>query len=164
MNEQRTAWTGWIVFASVLMMITGALNAFSGIVAVVSKNWFVWSNQTNLYMNFTAWGWTHFAIGCLVFLAGLGLLTGNIWARAAAVLFASISLIGNFLWLPSYPFWALTVMVLDALIIYAVCAHGGEMKVAAPETIIDVTGAPTRPVVQPSPSARNETRAGVPKV
>lgn len=164
MNEGRTGWTGWIVFASVVMMITGALNAFSGMVAVISKNWFVWNNQNDLYMTFTAWGWTHFAIGCLVFLAGIGLLTGNIWARAAAVVLASISLIANFLWLPAYPFWALTVMVLNAIVIYAVCAHGSEMRLGPEETVIDVTGAPSRQMAQPAGAARNEARTATPKV
>lgn len=163
MNEQRTGWTGWIVFASVVMMITGALNAFSGLIAVISKNWFVWSNQNNLYMTFTAWGWTHFAIGCLVFFAGIGLLAGNIWARTAAVALASVSLIANFLWLPAYPFWALTVMVLNAIVIYAVCAHGSEMRISPEARVIDVTGTPTRQAPQPV-STRNEVRTTTPKV
>ena len=146
MNEQRTGWSGWIVFASVLMLIAGALNAFTGLVAVISKDWVVWTNQGSMYMSFNAWGWTHMAIGALVFLAGLGLLTGNLAARILAVVIASASLIVNFLFIPAYPFWALTVMVLDAIIIYAVCAHGREMKSPlTTEEVIDVR-AEARPV------------------
>jgi len=156
MNEQRTGWTGWVIFASVLMMIAGALHAFTGLVAVVSKDWIVWTNQGSMYLSFNAWGWTHMAIGALVFLAGVGLLTGNIVARVVAVALASISLIANFLFIPAYPFWALTVMVLDAIVIYAVCAHGGEMKsIYGEESVIDVR-AP-----EPAPRATG-TPAGAP--
>ena len=48
-------------------------------------------------------------------LAGLGLFTGNIVARTIAVIVASLSLIANFLFIPAYPVWALTVIALDVL-------------------------------------------------
>ncbi len=60
-------------------------------------------------------------------LAGLGLFTGNIVARTIAVIVASLSLIANFLFIPAYPVWALTVIALDVLVIYAVMAHGREV-------------------------------------
>jgi hypothetical protein len=44
------------------------------------------------------------------------------------VVVASISLIANFLFLPAYPLWAISVMVIDLLVIWALTAHGREMK------------------------------------
>jgi hypothetical protein len=41
---------------------------------------------------------------------------------------AVLSAIANFLWLPYYPFWALTVIALDVFIIWALAAHGGELR------------------------------------
>jgi hypothetical protein len=44
-----------------------------------------------------------------------------------AVIVASISLLVNFFFIPVYPLWAITVIVIDLLVIWAVTAHGREM-------------------------------------
>jgi hypothetical protein len=63
-----------------------------------------------------------------VLLSGIGVFSGNILARTVAVVLASISLIANFFFIPVYPLWALTVITIDALVIWALTAHGGEMR------------------------------------
>lgn len=40
---------------------------------------------------------------------------------------AVVSLIANFLWLPVYPVWAI-IITIDVLVIWALTAHGGEMR------------------------------------
>ena len=40
---------------------------------------------------------------------------------------AGLSLLANFLLIPVYPFWALTIIVVDALVIWALTAHGAEL-------------------------------------
>ena len=37
---------------------------------------------------------------------------------------ASLSALANFFFIPSYPFWALTVITLDIFVIWALAAHG----------------------------------------
>ena len=68
--------------------------------------------------------------GALVFLAGLGLFTGRMWARTVGVILVSISALINFAWANLYPFWSLTLLALDFFIIYAIITHGAEMKEA----------------------------------
>lgn len=41
------------------------------------------------------------------------------WARAAAIVIASFSIITQFLWLPHYPVWAILIIALDVLVIWA---------------------------------------------
>ena len=41
---------------------------------------------------------------------------------------AALSLMANFMLIPLYPFWALTIMVVDALVIYALVVHGREVR------------------------------------
>jgi hypothetical protein len=36
----------------------------------------------------------------------------------------------NFFFIPVYPLWAITVIVIDLLVIWAVTAHGREMREA----------------------------------
>jgi hypothetical protein len=76
----------------------------------------------------STWGWIHIIVGAAVFLAGFGVFTGDVLARTVGVLVAAVSLIANFLWLPVYPLWSIIVITIDALVIWALTAHGGEMR------------------------------------
>jgi hypothetical protein len=59
--------------------------------------------------------------------AGFGLFTGAMWARVLGIAVAVISALANFAFVPAYPFWALTLIALDVVVIYAIAAHGKEM-------------------------------------
>jgi hypothetical protein len=128
--SQRTGWSGWIVFAAIMMIVAGSLNLLYGIIAAVNDEWVVWTNRADVYLDLSEWGWVHIILGGVVLLAGIGLLSGNILARAVAVIVASISLIANFFFIPVYPLWALIVITIDVLVIWAVTAHGSEMREA----------------------------------
>jgi hypothetical protein len=126
--REPTGWVGWIFFAAVLMILAGTLNAIHGFIAIVNDEWVVWGNRADLYLDLTTWGWVHLIIGVAVLLAGIGLLSGNVVARAVAVLLASLSIIANFLYIPAYPVWALTIIAINVFVIYALTAHGGELR------------------------------------
>jgi hypothetical protein len=126
--DERTGWTGWIVFAGVMMIISGGLNAFYGVVAAVNDDWVGWTNGQNAFLDVSQWGWVHIILGLIVLLCGIGLFSGNILARTVAVIIAGLSLVGNFFFIPVYPLWALTVITIDALVIWALTAHGREMR------------------------------------
>jgi hypothetical protein len=126
--DQRTGWTGWVAFAGVMMIIGGALNLFYGIVAAVNDDWAVWTNRAVVYLDISQWGWVHIILGLIVLVSGFGVFTGNILARTVGVVVASISLVVNFFFLPAYPIWSIIVITLDVLVIWALTAHGGEMR------------------------------------
>lgn len=126
----RTGWTGWIAFAGVMMIVGGFLNLFYGIVAAVNDEWVVFTNRADVYLDVSAWGWVHIVLGAIVVLAGFGVFSGNVLARTVGVIIASISLVANFFFLPVYPLWALVVITIDALVIWALTAHGREMREA----------------------------------
>jgi hypothetical protein len=126
--DQRTGWTGWIIFAAVMMILAGSLNLLYGIIAAVNDDWVVFTNRANVYLDISEWGWVHIILGAVVLISGLGLFSGNILARTIAVVVASISLVVNFFFIPVYPLWAITVIVIDLLVIWAVTAHGREMR------------------------------------
>ena len=125
---ERTGWTGWIVFAGVMLIVVGALQAIYGLVAVLNDEWVVWGNGEAVLLDISVWGWIHLIIGAVVVLAGFGVLSGNILARIIGVAVAVISLIAAFLALPLYPVWSIIVIAIDLLVIWALTAHGSEMK------------------------------------
>jgi hypothetical protein len=128
--DQPTGWTGWIGFAGVMMIIAGSLNLFYGVIAAVNDEWVVFTNRGNVYLDVSEWGWAHIILGSVVLLSGIGVFSGNILARTVAVIVASVSLLVNFFFIPVYPLWALTVITIDVLVIWALTAHGREMRQA----------------------------------
>ena len=61
-------------------------------------------------------------------LAGLGVLSGEFLARIIGVILAGITAIVNFAFIPVYPLWSITVVVIAIVVIYALVAHGKECR------------------------------------
>lgn len=127
-GEEPSGWVGWNAFAATMMIVVGSLHAVWGLVAILNDEWVVWANEGSLYLDLTEWGWIHLVAGGVVFLAGLGIFVGNVLARAVGVVVAGVSFVANFLTLPAYPVWSIAMMVLTVLVIWALTAHGHEMR------------------------------------
>src|SRR4051794_30678075 len=122
-------WTGWIVFASVLLVLTGGIQVLAGFVALFDDGAYaVGSDGLVVVTDYTVWGVVHLLVGTLAVLIGLGLFFGNMVARGAAVLLAGFSAVANVLFLTASPAWSLMVIVFDVVVIYAVVVHGGELE------------------------------------
>lgn len=128
MYEETTGWVGWGLFAATMMIIGGALNALYGIIAAVNDDWVVWTNRGAVFLDISEWAWVHIIVGGLVVLAGIGVLSGNVLARTVGVILAGLSMLSNFFFLPVYPLWSLVVITIDALVIWALTAHGRELR------------------------------------
>jgi hypothetical protein len=70
-------------------------------------------------MDVTTWGWLHMLIGVLAVVIGVCLLLGQYWAMIAGICVAVVSAFANFAFLPYYPLWALIVIAIDILVIWA---------------------------------------------
>ena len=130
-QPEVTGWVGWIVFAGTMMAILGVFHMFEGLIALFRHAYIVFpTTGLTIQVSYTQWGWLQLIAGALVFLAGLALFTGRLWARTLAVVLVIVSALVNFAWASSFPVWSLTLLAIDFLVIYAIIAHGGEMKVA----------------------------------
>ena len=123
--HHRAAVSGWIVFAAVMMIFAGLLALSQGISAIRNDQVFVTTQNYVFQFDLTGWGWVHAVVGALAVIAGAALFTGAMWARVTGVVLAGLSLIANFLWLPYYPVWAVALLILDALVIWALCTGPG---------------------------------------
>ena len=122
-------WAGWIIFGSVMLMLMGSFQLILGITALVRSGYYaVPSADLLVSVNYTAWGWTHVALGALAWAAAFGLLVGAMWARVSAVILAGLSALVNMAFVEAYPVWSLTVIVLNVIVIYAITTHGAELK------------------------------------
>ncbi len=110
------------------MVLGGVMQALQGLVALVDDTFYVVAEEYIFEFDVTTWGWIHLILGIVVTLAGFGLLQGATWARAVAVVVASVGIVANFLWIPYYPLWSMTLLALDVLVIWAVTAHGRDIS------------------------------------
>jgi hypothetical protein len=118
---------GLTVFAAVIMVIAGFWQALAGIAALVHDNVYVTTPQYIYSLDLTGWGWIHLLLGILVVCAGVAVFVGQMWARVVGILLAGLSLIANFLFIPHYPIWSLTIIALDVAVIWALATYRREV-------------------------------------
>jgi len=58
-------------------------------------------------------------------LAAFALMQGSQWARWFGIAVAAVNSLVQLGWVPSYPFWALSMFTIDILIIWALAVYGG---------------------------------------
>jgi hypothetical protein len=127
---ERNLWAaGAILFAGIMLIVVGLWEALEGLIAIVEDEFYVATRRYLFQFDVTAWGWIHVVLGLVVAVAGYGLLAGRTWARVVAITLAALSAIANFLWLPYYPVWALLIIAVDVLVIWAVAVHGREVSI-----------------------------------
>jgi hypothetical protein len=128
MSETRSsAAVGLTVFAGTIMIMIGVLHAMQGLVALFNDTFYVVGAEYVFSFDVTTWGWIHLLLGILVAFAGFFVFRGAVWARTIGVIFAVLSALVNFAWLPYYPVWGLVIIALDIFVIWALTAHGRDI-------------------------------------
>jgi hypothetical protein len=129
MNENGGAWSGWIAFAGLIMIVIGSLDFFAGLAAAINDRYVaVTRDQMVLFHSVSTWGWITMIWGIIIVLAGFGLLAGSAWARWFAIVVGVITFFVNLGWVGNsgYPLWSLTVLVLNGVVLYALMVHWNE--------------------------------------
>lgn len=128
-TPSRTLWVGWIAFAGVLMLLAGMFNVIGGLAAVFTDDVFATGPSGGaLVLSVTGWGWVHLLWGLVLFVAGLGLFSGNVLARGLAVVLVALNMVTHMLLMPAYPFWSLLTIAIEVLVIWALTVHGHELR------------------------------------
>lgn len=127
-KQEPTGWVGWIYFASVLLMLTGALHILAGLTGIFNSDFYVAVNGQLLVFGYMSWGWAHLLIGAAALGIGVGLATGRYWARIAGMAIVVVSIVANVAFLPVYPWWSTIALIVDALVLYAIALHSDEVR------------------------------------
>ena len=128
-SSERTGWAGWAVFAGVMLVLVGAFQAIDGLVALFKDEvYVVRPNGLVVNVDYTAWGWVHLILGIVLIAAGAAIFSGRVWGRTLGVIAAIISAVLNFAFIPAYPVWSILIIAVDVFVIYALIAHGGELR------------------------------------
>jgi hypothetical protein len=128
-REHTSGWAaGFALFAALMMIMAGIWQALAGLIAIFENEFYVTTRNYIFQFDATTWGWIHLLLGVVVGLAGLGLMAGQTWARVVGITLAVLSAIANFLFIPYYPFWSILIITLDVFVIWALAAHGRELR------------------------------------
>ena len=124
-----SAWSGWIVFAAVIMFIIGCINMIQGLAALLKHTVYVLPNSGLLVStSYTTWGWVLIFWGVIMATAAYGLFSGSQAARWFSVLLVAINLLGQFALFPAFPLWSLMVIALDVAVLFALTARWHEAQ------------------------------------
>ena len=121
---------GLVLFAGVLLLVSGFWNLIYGIAAIAQSHVFV-ANAHYVFGNLRAWGWITLIFGILQLLAAAGVLAGNQLARWFAVVVLGLNAIDQMFFIPAYPVWSLAIIALDVVALYALCAYGSRENITA---------------------------------
>jgi hypothetical protein len=127
-NREKNAWAvGFIVYAGIMLIMTGIFEAIEGLAAILQDSFFVVSPNYVFEIDVTTWGWIHLFLGILSVAAGFFLFSGHLWARIVGIAAAALSAIASFASIPYYPIWSVLIIALDVVVIWALAFHGGEL-------------------------------------
>jgi hypothetical protein len=119
-----TDWAGGFVsFAAIIMVLTGGLQALAGLIAIFSDEVYATTPDYLFKFDTTTWGWIHLLLGAVIFLAGFGVMIGQTWARVVGITLAVLGAIVSFLFVPYHPVWALLLVVLNVMVIWALTVY-----------------------------------------
>jgi hypothetical protein len=121
---------GLVLFAGVLLLVIGFWNLIYGIAAIAQSHVFV-ANAHYVFGDLRTWGWITLIISALQILAGIGVMTGNQVARWAGIVLVGLNAINQMFFIPAYPFWSLTIIAMDIVALYGLCAYGSRANVEA---------------------------------
>ncbi len=112
----------WLAFAGAYLMMAGALNLIWGIAALSKKSYF--AEEGLVWSSLQTWGWVAIVIGGVQLATGVMTYLRRMAAQIIAMLLAMCGLLFSFTTVGAYPVWSIVAIVCNALVLWAVTAHG----------------------------------------
>jgi hypothetical protein len=109
------------VFVAAYLVIAGVLNIIWGIVALDNKSYFVSGGL--LWSELNTWGWVAIIVGSIQILGSVLVAARRAGGAVIAGFLAFFGIMLNFLSIGAYPVWSVILLVVDAMIIWAVTVH-----------------------------------------
>jgi hypothetical protein len=121
---------GWRYFAGTVLGIAGIMRFFDAIWAW-SYNGAVPANLQSALLghSLSTYGFVYLVVAIILVGSSFGVLTGNEFARWIGIIAGAIMSISAIWWMPYYPIWSLTYILLGVLVVYAMIAYGGRAAV-----------------------------------
>ncbi len=123
----QDSWSGWIVFAAIVLLIVGSMDILQGFVGILEDEYVVATPEGLAIIDVTAWGWVTLLWGGLLVLAGFALFAGAGWARWLAIIGVSVNAVQQIAFMANYPqaypLWNVLIVTLAFVVLYALTAR-----------------------------------------
>ncbi len=121
---------GFVLFASVMMLMIGCFNLIYGFAAIFNSHVFA-TNAHYVFGSLRSWGWITIILGAAQLLAAGGILSTNQLARWFGVVVLGLNAIDQMFFIPAYPVWSLLIITMDIIALYGLCAYGSRENLTA---------------------------------
>jgi hypothetical protein len=115
--------SGWVTFAAIMLGVLAVLNLVYGIAAIGDSTFFV-GDAKFVFAELNTWGWVLALVGAAQAVTAIGVFMRWRGVRWFGVLFAAINACVQMLVMPAYPFWSLSLLALNVLVIYGLVVYG----------------------------------------
>jgi uncharacterized membrane protein HdeD (DUF308 family) len=123
-NHSLTRRSGWVTFAGIVALVAGLYHVLSGIGALSNDDTIQSQAADVLFgISVTAWGWFWLLLGAVQAVAGYLILRRNEWGRWLGMTMAGLSALFTVFVIFVFPLWAITVLALDCLVLYALATQ-----------------------------------------
>jgi len=125
----EVAGTGWLFFAGTILGLAGVMRivdsiwafSYNGALPQGLKDGVLGSNLNN-------YAWTWLIVGIVLIISSGLVLTGSQFARWVGLFAAAIGALSAMTWMPYYPVWSLTYVLMAVLTFYALARYGGRQR------------------------------------
>jgi len=118
----------WAAFAGIVFLVLGIFNIVDGIAALANDDYF--HVDELLFGDLSVWGTLYLVLGAVQLLTAMLVFRGNLLGAFLGITLAVLNAILALLSLGAYPVWALIILALDGVVIYALTAHGDALRTA----------------------------------
>jgi hypothetical protein len=126
-GEGFVSGAGWAMFAAIVLFLAGTWNLIDGVLAI-SRSHVYAADAHYVFSDLHTWGWIVLLLGITQLCAGVALQSGRTWAIWFAITVAGLNAIGQLMFIPAYPFWALSMFTLDIVIIFGLATYSSSIK------------------------------------
>ena len=120
------AGAGWRMFAGTVLGLAGLMRFIDAIWAFTYKGSLPNDLESGvLGSNLTAYAWAWLIVGVVLVVASILVLIQSQFARWIGFIAAAIGGLSAMTWMPYYPVWSLTYVILAVSVFYALARYGG---------------------------------------
>jgi hypothetical protein len=106
-----------------MLLLAGFVHVTEWIIALARATFYV-PDATQVFGDLRTWGWIQLLVGLVQFTASVAIFAAQQWGRWLGVGIAVLSVLAQLFFVNAAPWWAMVVIGIDILIIYALTRYG----------------------------------------
>lgn len=117
-----------VMFAAVLLLVASGFSFLQGASAIANDDLYSAGSDYLYRFDMNVWGTVQLVLAVLGFAVAIGIFRGASWAMVGGMIIVGFSMLTNFAFIPRYPWWSITIIALDLLLLWALSAQLGRPR------------------------------------